>query len=188
MENQERPLDYNLANQEVPNSVSTRSVGIRFGLILSIFSIVYFLILNVSGVNMATGYWNWIGYVVGIVIIFLAHKYYKENTDGFMNYSQGIGIAFWLGLISSAISSVFTYIYIKFIDSSMLEMISDAQIEAMEKKGLSDEEIEQAMKFASMFSTPEALLGFGLIGGIISTIIIALIVTIFTQKRKPEVF
>jgi hypothetical protein len=103
-----------------------------------------------------------------------------------MEYGQGIGIAFWLGLVSSAIYSVFFYVYIKFIDSSFLDMIRDQQLEQFEARGMSDEQIEQAMKFANMFTNPEALLGFTLLGGVFFTIIIALIVTIFTQKKNPE--
>lgn len=169
-------------------SVTTRSVGIRFGLIGGVISIAYFLVLVVAGVNMAQGYWNWIGYIITIILLFFAHKQFKENTDGFMSYGQGISIAFWMGLIAAVISSIFTYIYVKFIDTSFTQMIHDAQVEAMEAKGMPEEQIEQAMKFASMFTTPEALLIMGLIFGVIGTIIIGLIVTIFTQKKAAETF
>lgn len=166
--------------------LTTRSVGMRFGLIGGVISIAYFLILNLAGVNITEGYWNWVGYCITAVIIFLAHKQYKENGDGFMSYGQGIGIAFWIGLISAVLSSIFTYIYIKFIDTGFIDMIKEKQIEGMEAKGMSEAEIDQAMKIASMFMSPEAMLIFGLVFGIIGTIIIALIVTIFTQKKAPE--
>jgi hypothetical protein len=65
-------------------------------------------------------------------------------------------------------------------------MIKDKQIEAMEQRGMSEAEIDQAMKFAGAFSTPEAILGFGLIGGFIVILIVGLIVTIFTQKKNPN--
>jgi hypothetical protein len=65
-------------------------------------------------------------------------------------------------------------------------MMKDKQIEAMEAKGMSEQQIDQAMQFASMFMTPEAILVFGLVFGIIGTVICGLIVTIFTQKKAPE--
>jgi len=177
------PIDSPSAN---PSSMTTRSAGIRYGMIGGVISIAYFLILILAGVNMTSGYWNWIGYAITAGLIFMAHKYYKENGNGFMSYGQGIGISFWLGLISAAISSVFTYIYVKFIDSSFVEMIKEKQLEEMEGRGMSSEQIDQAMKFASMFTSPEAIFLFGLLGGIVVTIIIALLVTIFTQKKAPE--
>lgn len=166
--------------------VTPRSVGIRFGLIGAVISIAYFLILNLAGLDMTQGFWNWLGYVITIVILVFSHKHYKDNGDGFMSYGQGIGIAVWIGIISGLISSIFNYLYIKFIDTSFLDTVKDRQMEAMQEHGMSDEQIDQAMQFSSMFMSAEAMLFYMLFGSIIVTIIIALIVTIFTQKKNPE--
>jgi hypothetical protein len=45
-----------------------------------------------------------------------------------------------------------------------------------------------AMKFVDMFTNAEAMLLFGLFFGILWIILIALVVTIFTQKPRPETF
>jgi hypothetical protein len=166
--------------------VTPRSTGVRFGLIGAVLSIVYFLILSVAGLAGSKGVWSWIGYLITAAVIFFAHKYYKENADGFMSYSQGIGIAAWIGLVSAVISSIFMYIYIKFVDTTFVETIKQTQLDAMQQKGMSDQQIDQTMKIASMFMTPEAIFLFALIGGIAATIIIGLIVTIFTQKKNPQ--
>ena len=166
--------------------VTTRSVGIRFGLISSLLSIVYFLILNLSGINMSSGIWNWLGYSITVVLLVLAHKQFKDKGDGFMSYGQGMGITFWMGLVSGLISSIFTYLYIKFIDTGFLELVKQRQIEALQEQGMSDEQIDQALEISSMFTTPEGMLISMLIGSIIIALIIGLIVTIFTQKRNPE--
>lgn len=166
--------------------VTTRSAGIRYGLISAIIGILYFVVLTTVGVDITQGVWRWFNYVVSIVLVVLAHKYFKDNNAGFMNYGQGIGISFWFGLVGSVISSIFTYLYVKFIDTTFMDLIKENQIREMEARGMSDEQIEQAMKFASMFTSPEAILIFGIVGGIIGTIIIGLIVTIFTQKKAPE--
>ena len=44
------------------------------------------------------------------------------------------------------------------------------------------------MKYVEMFTNAEALLFFGLVIGMITLVIVALIITIFTQKPKPEQF
>jgi hypothetical protein len=168
------------------SEVTTRSTGVRYGLINALFGIVFFLVFVAMGVNIATSPLRWLGYCVTIVIVVLAHMYYKKNGNGYMSYGEGLGIGLWIGLISSVISSIFTYIYVKFIDSGFVDAIKDAQIEEMQKKGMSDEQIDQAMKFASMFMTPEAMFGFGLFFGFLGILVIALIVSIFTQKKAPE--
>ena len=103
-----------------------------------------------------------------------------------MSYGQGLGVAFWMGLVHGGIYSVFVYLYIRFIDNSFLEMIREKQIEAMEQQGLSQERIDKALEFSSMFLSAEAMLIYVVVGSIVSTVFIALFVTIFTQKKNPE--
>ncbi len=168
--------------------VTTRSVGIRYGLIFGVISIFYFVIFAVADLDMSKGVGRWGTTVIAIVVVFLAHKFYKESGDGFMSYGQGIGIGFWTGLITSVVSSIFTYIYIKFIDDGFITKIREKAIEDMEAQGQSEEQINMAMKFVEMFTNAEAMLFFGLFIGVITVVIIALIITIFTQKPKPEQF
>ena len=168
--------------------VTTRSAGVRYGLIGAVIGIVYFLIITTMGLDMTQGVWRWLSYLFSLVLIVLAHKYYKDNNNGYMAYGQGVGISFWYGVVSAVIGSIFTYIYVKFIDSSFIEMIQQKQQEELAARGMSDEQIEQAMGFARMFSSPEAILIFGIVFGIIGMVILGLIVTIFTQKKAPESF
>lgn len=179
-----------MENQESTSpAVTTRSAGIRYGLIMGVFSVVYFLVLNTLGADITQGPASWGRYVYCAVFIFLAHKYFKDNGDGFMAYGQGIGISFWMGLLSVAVSSVFTYVYVKFIDQGFIQQIMDRTREGMEDKGtMSEEQIDQAMSMTAKFLTPEMMLVFGIVFGILGTIIIGLIVTIFTQKKNAEAF
>ena len=114
-------------------AVTTRSVGVRYGLILAGISIVYFLTLTLAGVDQTSGIGRWIPIVFYIAVIFLAHKNYKEQGDGYMAYGQGMGITFWLALVSSVIYSIFFYAYIKFIDSSFVETMKNNEIEKMRR-------------------------------------------------------
>lgn len=168
------------------SGVTIRSVGIRFGLINALLSVVFFLVLSIAAVDSTSGPWRWMGYIVTGIILFLAHKYYKDNTDGFMSYGQGIGIAFWVGLVSGIISSVFMYLYIKFVDASFLELIKESQITQMQERGMSPEQIDKALEISSTFMTPGMLFVLGFIGAIAMTVIVALFVTIVTQKKNPE--
>ena len=169
-------------------SVSTRSVGIRYGLIMGVIGIALFVVFIAADVDVQ-GPARWLNVLVLAVIIFLAHKYFKENGDGFMTIGQGTGIGFWMSLVSSAISSVFTYVYVKFIDTTFIQQMMDKQREAMEAKGtLSEEQVDQAMNMTSKFMTPEMMVVFVLVFGIIFGVIVALVVGLFTQKKNPEPF
>lgn len=166
-------------------SVTTRSAGIRYGLILGVASIAFFVVMNVAGVDMQ-GPLSYLGWLITIAVIYFAHKYFKENGDGYMTIGQGIGVGFWTGLVSTFISAPFTYIYIKFIDGAFLENIKDKQIEKMQEQGMSDEQIDQAMQFTSAFMSAEMILVMGIFGGLIMALIFAVIVSLFTKNTPPE--
>jgi hypothetical protein len=174
-----------MEQQEVITPVTTRFAGIRYGLISAVIGIVYFIVLRMIDVDVQ-GPAGWLGWLFTGILIFLAHKYFKESGDGYMNYSQGISIAFWLGLVSGAISSVFTYLYIKFIDTGFIDTIKEKQYEQMQGQGMSDDQIDQAMKVAGMFTTPLAIMIMGFIMTVISAVLIALIITLITQKKSPD--
>jgi hypothetical protein len=173
---------------ETPTSekLTTRAVGIRYGLILAAISVIYFLGTTMLGFSTSEGPGQWVSLIFVAVVFFLAHKYFKENGDGFMTYGQGMGIGFWASLVSSSISSVFTYMYVKFIDTSFIENIREKQIEKMQESGISDEQIETSISMMEKFTTPEMILVFGIVGGIFFSVLVALVITIFTQKKNQE--
>lgn len=178
-------------NTEIPAGekvVTTTSVGVRFGLIMGAVSIAYFMSLTVAGADVTQGIGRWSQVLINAAIIFLAHKSFKDNGDGFMSYGQGFTIGFWISLISSSLSSVFTFIYVKYIDSTFIQTMLDRQEEAMIERGMPDEQVEQAMAMTTRFMTPGSMLVFGIIGGVIMLLIVTALVGIFTQKKNPDPF
>lgn len=176
MEDQQEPIEV----------VTTRQAGIRYGLILGVISIAYFVVLSATGVNMTEGIGRWGSLIFTTVIFILAHKYFKENGDGYMSLGQGVGIAFWCSLVSAVISSVFTFIYVSFIDEGFVQALKDAQYDQFVARGMSDAQIDQAMSFSASFMTPTAIMLFGLIGRVIIGLIVGLIISFFTQKKNPD--
>lgn len=162
-------------------SATTSSIGLRFGLISSVISIVLFIIPAVTGQNPFKGAWNWVGMVVGIGILVFAHKSFKDDGDGFMTYGQGIGIAFWMSLVSTIIVVGFMYVYINFIDANPFELFMEQQQEEMAAKGTPENIIETSTEWTRKLFWPIAL-----IMGVLGSIIIAVIVSIFTQKKDPN--
>lgn len=167
------------------NYVSTGQVAKKYGLILGIISIAFFLVTvfgNLAG-NSAV---SWLGAIPTIAIIFLAHKEFKEQGDGYMSFKQGLGIGTLISLISSVISSVFTFVYVSFVDSTFMDTIKDKQIEKFEEQGMSGDQIEQAMGFTEIFMSPMAMLIMGIIFGVIIGVIISLIISAITKNNNPE--
>jgi tetrahydromethanopterin S-methyltransferase subunit G len=160
---------------------SPRKIGIKYGLITGVISIILFIALDFAGQSNNQSL-QWIGIAITAVIIFLAQQEFKKEGDGFMSYGQALGVGTWLVLISAVLSSVFTYIYITAINTNYMDNVKEQQIMELEERGMSDAQIEQALNF----TTPEIILVFGLVGGFIFGFIIALIISAITKKSRPE--
>ncbi len=159
---------------------TVRSVGIKWGLISALVSILFFLILIIAGANAFDNKWGWIGSIFTIVLMVLAHREFKQQGDGFMSYGQGLGIGFWMALVATALGGLFTYVYANLIDPATMENFYELQRLQMEERNMPDEQIEIALEWTrKLFWVMYAF------GGILVTLIIALIVSIFTQKKNP---
>lgn len=174
---------------EETTDVSKKSVAIKYGAIGGLIGIIFFVIQDFAGMAGNPDY-GWVGIVFSILItsaiIFFAHGEFKKNGDGHMNYGEGLGIGTLVSLVSGIISSIFTYVYVSFINPTFVENIRQQQIIAMEEQGMSDAQIEQGMKVAENFSGPVAMAIFGLIGAVFFGFLVSLVVSAITKKSRPE--
>jgi len=159
------------------------SVGLKFGVLLGLVSIAINVVQTAVGFdpneNQAVN--NIIGIVTSVAVLIFAHKNFKDNGDGFMSYAQGLGIATIMTVLSTVILCVYMYVYFNMINPSAFSDIWDKVAADMEAKGESDEAIEMAQQWGRKLFWiffPLAMIFWGFI--------IGLIVSIFTQKKKPE--
>lgn len=165
--------------------ISPSKIGFQYGIIAGIFLVLYGLILQLTGLaaNQALGY---VSFVILAVIIYMAHNAFKNQGDGFMRFGQGVKIGFFVSLIGGIISSIFTYIYVSYVDDFIIREAVNKAYQDMEQKGLSDEEINNAMSFMEKFMTPVFFMIIGLFLTIIFGLIISLIVSAITKKDNPQ--
>ena len=104
-----------------------------------------------------------------------------------MEYSEGLGIGAVLGGVSGAISTLFSLVYMKFIDPGYMgRMMEAARVKLEAKGGMSDEQIDQAMSMMQKFSGGSWMVLFGLLGSVLFAGLIALVVSAITKNSKPE--
>ena len=168
------------------DKVTVSQIGLKNGIIVGLIFIVYSMIIQFLNLDIELmNYLSYLNYVILIVFVVLAHKAFKEGGDGFMTIGQGLGIGMLISLVGGVLSSIFTYIYLKFIDDSLIQKSLDYQIEEMEKNGMDDATIEQAMSMTSKIMTPEVMPIMGLLFMLFLGFIISLIVSLFTKKANP---
>ncbi len=168
------------------NETTIKSVGLKYGVLLGAALIGFFLliyILDLAG-NQTI---QWASYIFIIGAVFLAYREFKEGNDGFMSFGQGLGGGMLTIGVGSVISSLFSYVFLKFLDPSYMQRIVDITRERMEENpNLTEEQVEQAMESTMPFLTPEAITIFGIVGTLIVGLIICLIMSAIMKKDAPE--
>ena len=165
--------------------LTTTSVGLRYGLLTGLVSIIFSFILFVTHADQSPVRWLALGILVGAMV--MAHNAFKQGNGGFMNYSQGLGIGAIMGGVSGVLSTAFNLLYMTFIDPEYMGRIMETTRAKMEEKGgMSDEQIDQAIKMVQKFSSGGWMVLFGVVGSVLFGFLIALVISAITKNSKPE--
>ncbi|HTT02934.1 MAG TPA: DUF4199 domain-containing protein [Steroidobacteraceae bacterium] len=164
---------------------SIARIAIKYGLIQGVLAFIVFLVVTLAGIKQ-----NWQGSVVDtvllIVLMVLAHQEFKRTHDGKMTYPQGLGSGTLLATAAAVVTCILVYIYVKYINTGYLAAATQIQRAALEQRGITGAQAQQAMAITSAIMTPVGIVITSLITGIILGFIVALIVSIFTQKANPR--
>jgi hypothetical protein len=132
-----------------------------YALILTIAGAGLNLLLYFTGYQtekLATGqHLAWLGFVIMGVVLFLGIKAVREESPGqYMGYGKGVGTGVLISLFSGLMSSVYSFIHFKFINTEF----ADYQIELIrakwEQAGMSSTQMEQAEGMTRMMLGPVA--------------------------------
>ena len=163
---------------------STRSVAIKYGIILGLLCSLLIAAIYIGRLNQYLGL---IGIALTIVMCYLAIQEYKGENEGYMTLGKGVGMCAIMGIIAGVISGVFDFVYTSFVDPGILEAMIDEQMDKMaENPAMTDEAIEQAKEMAKNFSTPTIRLVSGLFNGLIGGAFWGLITSAIMKNDPPE--
>lgn len=130
---------------EENNPVTVSGIGVKWGLMTAAASIVLFLILIILNLS-AEQFAQWIGAVLTIVLMILAHRAFKAGNEGSMTFGQGFGVGMWLIAVSTIIYTVFVFIYMQFIDTGYNEMLMEKQVDRLYEQGMDPAQVDQSMQ------------------------------------------
>ncbi len=170
-------------------SVTTASVGVRYGLLLALTGILVDFAVRMAGFSFLTYAIAGVlaALVVGIVWLVVAHKKFKQNNGGLMTFSQGLTISIIMLLIAGIVSSLFNYFYVHVIDPEFVNNLKSQMREFMERNNVPDDQIEKSTaRFDEMKTNLGKALIDGLIRGVGSGLVLGVIVSAFTKRSAPE--
>jgi Protein of unknown function (DUF4199) len=166
------------------NQTTTTRTALKWGVILGVVFIVYNVVIWVSG-QIGNQTFTYLTYPILAAGIYFAMKEFREENQGFMSYGQGLGLGTMQSAVIGIISGLFSFAYMKFIDTSLPDQMMKIAQREMEKKGTPDDQIEQAMEMTKMFMTPGALFAFTVLGMVFLGFVFSLIISAILKKEKP---
>lgn len=156
-------------------------IVLKYGLLQGVFSFFIFL-----GTTLTGGRQHWLAGAVGtallIVLMVLAHQEFKKTHDGMMSYPQGLGSGTLLSAWAALVKCIPTYVYVRYINTDYFAMAVRVQQAALERRGITGMQAQHAMSITAPMMTPVGIVVISLITGVIGGFVVALIVSIFTQK------
>ena len=171
--------------------------ALKSGLIIGVVSIVVFLISYVAdfkpvGILMPILY-GISSFAILVIILVYLFKNYRTQIGGYISFRNAFLYCFIAFAAGSILSSLFSALFIQFIEPEYYKNIMEAQKVYMENYlsgKMSDEQIteqldkidEQAATMGSFSGMLKTLAGSILIGGIVGLIIGAI------MKKNPEMF
>lgn len=160
--------------------LNTLKPGIILGIVLVIYSITLY-ILDISTVKV-------FGYLLYLLIIggliFGIKQYRDKELGGYISYPKALGVGVLVLLFASIISSIYTYINLTFIDPTLIDKMLEITEKEMFNKGLSDDQIEMALKMSAKLMKPGIMAIMGFAVSMFFGFILTLIVAAFLKKEQ----
>ncbi len=174
--------------EENTNKISLGKFTMIYGGITGVILIMISLIFYVIDVDPS----SFLSYLNILLLIgamaYAGIQYRNTVKGGFMSYGRGLGVGFLVGLFASVVLAIYTFVFFKYIDPGMIAKIMATAEEKMLAKNpdMTDEQIEMAMKYSSMFMTPIAMMIWTVLGMAFWSLIFSLIVAAFTKKTDKS--
>ncbi len=173
------------------NTNNSASIAIRFGLLTGVIKIIldtltyqFFLDSWLLMTSMTV-----VSFAAGITLMIIAGKQQRSEMGGYMDIKEAFRVVFITALIAVVINYAYGYIYMHFIDTTMMDKIKEASISSAEKWGapqetldrMADEFDKQNLEKNNISKQMLGLAGSIVLYGILSFICAAII-----KKNKPK--
>ncbi len=167
------------------NQTSSFKIALNYAMITAAVLIILDLIFYVMDVPKQSDirFIAFLAYIAGIV---WGQKVYRDvYSNGFISYGKSFSIGFTIGILAVVVIAIYTFVFAKFIDPSIVTQAMEAAEEEMMQSGnLTDEQIDQRLEMTAKVTTPFTMaIGVFFFGGLIIAVV-SLVTSIFIKKEQ----
>ena len=168
--------------------ISKYTIGLRFGLLAGLLYIILLFIrykfFNTNPIGF--GLFALVSYFIILLMYLFTGIARKKELGGYGDLKEIFQSIFIAILIAELVYIVFNFIYLKFVDPAFWLNLKAASLSFYQKKGMTDEQIDQAMKgFKDVDKTtkPDGLIkGFGY--SVIIDSVFGIIFALILRRKK----
>ncbi len=165
--------------------VSSARIALKWGLINGILSILLTTILYNTQI--------WENFVISLMlsfsltfcILFFALSEFKSLNNGFMTFSEGLGLGTLTLATGGILGVVYDFIYKKYIDSNIISLQLEKAQEQYEAMGMSEEQIEKSIEKAQQYTNSGISFLLAFIFVLFIGFLCSLIMSAILKKDKP---
>lgn len=163
------------------------STKFTYALILTVCSALFNLLMFFTGFQtekLAVGqHLQWFGFVLMFVILWLGIKAVRDEApEKGMSYGRAVGTGTLISLYSGLMSSVYTFIHFKFLNTEFVEYQLALARTQWEAAGMTEAQMDQFEKGMRAFSGPVVYAIFTPIMSVIIGVICCLIIAAFVKR------
>jgi len=164
---------------------NSSGVAFKWAMFYVVVSIVLTYVWQFLNVDQTSAV-KYVGYLPFIAFLLLAQKEHRENLGGFITFGQAFVAGLLYSIIGAVVISIFVYIYFAFLSPEVFNKIMDTQRDAMTQKGMSSDQVDQAMeimkKYGALITAFVSIFAIAIFG-----IIVALVgAAIFKKERTIQ--
>ncbi|MFC2127599.1 DUF4199 domain-containing protein [Bacteroidota bacterium] len=165
----------------------SKNIILNYGALLGGTSILISLIQYSLGQhlspNMAYGL---ISIVIMILATFLGIKKLKSENGGFLTFGEAVKIGVGIAVVSAVISIIYNQVFMNFIEPDFMDQLIAKQEEDFFNRGMTEEQIEAAMKMTNKMKGPFISSAVGIVASAFIGFIISAITGAIMKQSQEE--
>ena len=153
------------------------------GLLIALVAIILHIAGYFTGLGLSTIWYSWVVNLVMLAAIIIACIHFANQKDGYVTFGNVFLHGFKISAVITIIMLVYTILAFTVLFPDMKEKIFEMQAEQMEKRGMNDDQMEQASSAMKNFFWPITI-GVTIFGTLIWGCIASLIGAAVAKKKK----
>lgn len=128
---------------------------------------------------------RWFNLLILFLGVFIGTMQYRDKANGgYLSFGQGFKAGFFMAGIITILSTIAMMVDLQLHPEIIDKMLSQSR-DNMINKGMSEDQIETALKYTKMFTTPFMMVLWTLVGGAFFSAILSLITAGLCTRNKP---